>query len=56
MLLIVKCSKCPFKGVKKQAIDHFVKRHTPLEQITFFCVLCNCKAMNQAKCDKHIHT
>lgn len=56
MPLIVKCSKCPFKGVKKQAIDHFLKRHTPLEQIPFFCMLCNFKAINQAKWDKHINT
>ena len=54
--MFVKCSKCPFKGVKKQAIDHFLKRHTPLERIPYFCMLCNFKAINQAKWDKHIYS
>ena len=55
-MIFVKCSKCPYKGKKKYAIDHYLKRHVPENDVPYFCLLCRFKAPTQEKWDKHVNT
>lgn len=56
MLLTVKCSKCPYEGKQKQAIDHYLKRHVPNKDVPYFCILCNFTAATKVKWDKHVNS
>jgi len=56
MPLTVKCSKCPYEGKQKQAIDHYLKRHVPNKDVPYFCILCNFKAATKVKWDKHVNS
>jgi len=55
-MIFVKCTKCSYKGKKKNAIDHFLKKHTQDKDVPYFCLLCNFKAPTQAKWNKHVFT
>lgn len=50
----VRCGKCSFEGVQKQAVKHYLHIHTPLEKIPYFCMLCKFRALTQKKWDNHI--
>ena len=55
-MIFAKCTKCSYKEKKKNAIDHFLKKHTQYKDVPYFCLLCNVKAPTQAKWNKHVFT
>ena len=51
---ILRCSKCCFEGIKRQALDHFLKRHTLPNEVPYYCTLCQFKGTTKAKWEKHL--
>ncbi|CAG2212264.1 unnamed protein product [Mytilus edulis] len=48
------CRLCDFKHLnKKGAVQHFMFRHTPNNQIPFLCNICNFKALTEGKWKNH---
>ncbi|CAG2209617.1 unnamed protein product [Mytilus edulis] len=53
-MVFLQCSLCKFKGKRKNAVDHFLKRHLPENDVPYFCVLCKFRAINKFKWEKHL--
>ena len=50
----LRCSKCCFEGIERQALDHFLKRHTLPNEVPYYCTLCQFKGTTKAKWEKHL--
>lgn len=53
-MVILRCSQCSFVGVKRQAIEHYLRRHTSPEEVPYFCELCKHKAATEKKWETHL--
>ena len=49
----VKCSRCPFKGRLQRGMVHFIKTHTPLQQVPFLCSVCQHRGDSFMDVKKH---
>lgn len=52
--MMFQCSRCPFRGNKKNCITHFIVKHAPADQVPFLCQTCNFKAITLGRWQRHI--
>ncbi|CAC5422734.1 unnamed protein product [Mytilus coruscus] len=53
-MVLLQCSKCPFRGNTKNTIQHFIIKHASDDRVPFVCKTCNFKTVSHAKWQRHL--